>query len=73
MMPSTAQIDKDVPIRPYFSHNTATTTDIRNKIGALASSPLFKMSTNTESGLLDDDIAKKRQPSFSKLLSNDYI
>jgi hypothetical protein len=68
MMPSTTRRCMNLSTRPYFSPNTASPV-IRKKVGALASSPLSKKSTNTESELLDDDIAKKGQPNYLKMNS----
>jgi hypothetical protein len=57
---------------PHFSANTATTPIISKKVGALDSSLLSKMSTNTENELLDDGISKEGTH-LSKPLSNDDV
>ena len=73
IVPSTTRRGTDLPSRPHFSPNAATTPAPKKKTTVLASSPLSRMSTSTEKDLLDDGQDKEGTPDLSKSLSNNDI
>jgi hypothetical protein len=73
IVPSTTRRGTNLPSRPHFSPNAATTPVTRKKTTVLPSSPLSRMSTSTEHDLLDVGKDKEGTPDLSKSVSNDDI
>lgn len=73
LRPSTTRKGMDLPSRPYFSPQVATTPAIKKKAIVQTSSPLSIMSTSNEKDLLDVDKDKEGTPDLSKSLSDEHM
>ena len=71
--PSTTRKGTNLPSRPHFSPDAATTPAIKKKAIIQTSSPLSKMSTTIEKDMLDVDKDKEGTPNLSKYLSDEYM
>ena len=73
IVPSTTRKGTDLPSRPHFSPQAATTPAIKKKAIAQTSSPLSRMSTTIENDLLDVDKDEEGTPDLSKSLSDEHM
>jgi hypothetical protein len=73
IVPSTTRRGTNLPSRPHFSPNAATTPASKNKFIAQISSPLSIMSTSNEKDLLDVDKDKECTPNLSKSMFDEHM
>jgi hypothetical protein len=71
--PSTTRKGTDLPSRPHFPPQAATTPTIKKKAIVQTSSPLSVMSATTENYLLYVDKDKEGAPDLSNSLSDEHM